>query len=228
MITYIPVAGTSGWADDSAKLAQYGRNEVRWWQDSYLYYFLKAEGFNVPNVKDPYIWTTDLGGTSFWRRWAIWKGKISLTRDHRDWIAGGAALRWYIKGHNLDDSDVNIIAHSHGLQVVAYASEQGLKINHLISVGSPVRRDMEEVYKRMNVRRWLHIFDGNNDRIQWAGQLGDGFLSRRLKNSYANFNHPLPNIEHSRVLSDPDAFHYWKDMFWLDFLRTGWDERIFE
>lgn len=226
---YLPIAGTNGWSDDSSHLEQYGRNEIRWWQDSYFYYFMHNEGFDVPNIKDPFIWTTDLGGTSFWRRWPIWRGKVSLTRDHRDWIAGGAALRWYLQLNSLAFSDINIIAHSHGLQVVAYACDQGLRVNHLITVGSPIRKDMRHHYQMMRdgcVRRWLHIYDGNNDRIQWAGQIGDGSFTGRLNNKFARFNHPLKNIEHSRVLSDPEAFHFWKDMFWIDFLKNGWDDRL--
>lgn len=224
---YIPVAGTNGWSDDSEILDDYGRNEVRWWQTSYFYYFMKKNGFDVPNSKDPYVWTTDLQGVSFWRRWSVFNGKINKIRDHRDWIAGGAALRWYIKSYGLEDTEVSLIAHSHGLQVVAYACDQGIRVKNLISVGSPIRRDMEHLYKciRNSTIRWLHISDGNNDRIQLAGQFGDGILSRRTFNKFANFNNPLPNISHTRILSDPNAFHYWVDLQWLEFLRTGWRER---
>lgn len=226
-ILYIPVAGTNGWSDDSNELDSYGQRNIRWWQDSMFYFFMKEHGFDVPNRRDPFVWTTDLGGVQFWRRFPIFKGKINQIRDHRDWIAGAAALRWYCKAHVPLEVPVSIIAHSHGLQVVAYACDQGLVVDNLITVGSPIRDDMKHLYKciRDSEIRWLHISDGNNDRIQLAGQFGDGIFTRRRHNIYANFNNPLLNISHSRILSDPDAFHYWTDLGWLNFLRTGWKER---
>lgn len=222
-IFYIPVAGTRGWSDDSSSLEQYGVNELRWWQDnSFFHRFMQRHGFDLPCPLDPFVWSTDLNGAAFWRRWSILKGLVSRSKDHRDWIAGGAALRWYISYCKV--SGVNIIAHSHGLQVAAYAAEQGLLIDKLVSVGSPIRKDMEPIYEgaRHNIKKWLHIQDGNNDRIQLAGLFGDGAFSMRRAAKFADHFDTLPNISHSRIVSDPNAFHYWQDLSWLEFLKTGW------
>lgn len=220
---YIPVAGTNAWSDDSVYLEEIGKEHIRWWQEpSKFYDFMRENGFEQPKPYDPFIWTTNLDGTSFWRRWWIFKGAMFRIQDHRDWIAGAGALRWYVNA--CCKGPVNLIVHSHGLQVAAYACEQGLVVDKLITIGSPVRHDMMRVYyeARKNIRRWLAITDGNNDRWQLLGQIGDGrfsWFTRQNLRHLADLNQGIPNIQHSRILSDPDAFHYWHDYRWLDFLR---------
>lgn len=224
MSSYIPIAGTFAWADDT--LEKVGP-ERRWWQyNSNFDHYMGECLFTNDNTHDPFTWSTDLNGIQFWRRWPILQKWFKKDKDHRDWMAAGSALTWYVEAKKIDLKDRNIIAHSHAYQVIAYAcAYHGLKINNLITVSSPIRRDMEPVYTlaKFNINRHLHIYDGGtfSDRVQVYGEFGDGGFFPLRYSSHADFNDPIGNVQHSKVLSNPDDFHYWSDRGWLDFLKTG-------
>lgn len=166
---------------------------------------------------EPFIWSSDLDGLA-----ALDEG------HHTDWIAGGYALRDHLQPIAAPDAvplpHRNIIAHSHGLQVVAYAlARAGLRINTLVTVGSPIRADMEAAYKRMraNVNYWLHLYSDETDHMQWFGELGDGHIGIQRTTPYADSNQFTAGVGHSDILFVPKDFHLWKDSGWLDTLRKG-------
>jgi hypothetical protein len=167
-------------------------------------------------------WTTDVNGSHFWQRWF---GRLG---DHRDWIVGGRNLAvWMLSPYDeypayVELIDRNIIAHSHALQVVLYACASGLKINKLVSVAGPVRADMQAVAEkaRPNIGQWVHVHSDRSDRTQWFGEIGDGVLRIARQHPLANQNVPLPMVGHSKILTDPTAFHWWEDAGLVSFLRT--------
>ena len=170
----------------------------------------------------PFAWTTDAAGWQFWRRWGIG----NKTADHRDWAAGGLALyAWIVPPlapeRRIPPAETRVICHSHGLQVVLYACMHGLQIDTLISIGSPVRQDMDLVTMaaRLNIRRWLHVCSDRSDRMQWLGTLGDGALGIIRQHPLADVNHPLPSAGHSGVLHDPAWFGPWAE--WVDWMRRA-------
>lgn len=141
---------------------------------------------------------------------------------HRDWIAGGYALSYFLQLVPYEDR--NIICHSHGLQVVLYMlARTQLPIRRLISVCSPVRRDMREtaIAAVPYLNRWRHIASSQGDPWQRLGELFDGHLGwgdRKWPQAQENLS--IPGIGHSKLLNDPTFIDLWQTDGMLDFLRA--------
>lgn len=203
------VAGTNSWADD-------GR--VDWYCPGHPFgQFLHAQGitpsydWNRSGAK-PFVWSTDLGGVPF------------LTRRHNaDWSAGGAALAYFLMARSQRPGEQTaLIVHSHGLQVAAFAAaEHDLKIGTLISMGSPIRRDLAPQYAKLraNTQYWLHVHSDRTDRWQWFGELFDGHLGIVRECPLADRNDFVARVGHSELLRDPAQYHYWLEHQWLDQLK---------
>ena len=203
------VAGTWAWRDD---------NTVGWYCPGHPFgQFLAAQG--VPVCYDgarPFEWSTGLGG-------------VPLFGGATEWPAGGAALSYFVD--QCGCQPVNAIAHSHGLQVAAYAAaEHGTRFNTLISVGSPLRKDMAARYAvlRKNTRYWLHIHSDGSDRWQWFGELCDGNWRAWLPGGHsrivrttplADANDFVPKVGHSDLLYTPSTYHFWTERGWLGHLK---------
>ncbi len=173
----------------------------------------------------PFVWTTDLNGIHFWRRWKIWGKKDPTYRDHRDWVAAAENLIRYcdsVRGA-IPYEDRNFIVHSHGFQVWAYASALGLRTRRVISIAPPFRRDMEDTIRlaRRNTERWCLVIDPNNDRVADLGSFGDGVIRRSrvfdVEGGRPDVIVRIPEIEHSRILNEKRSL--WKENGLADFLR---------
>lgn len=144
---------------------------------------------------------------------------------HRDWIAGGYALAYFLRG--LDYADRNIIAHSHGLNPVLYACvREQVEIRRLVSVCSPVREDMRRqaggAAKRIG--RWRHIASQDGDLMQKLGELFDGNWGWNERNwvipGAANVDNVIiPKIGHSKLFT-PTFLDLWQTDGLLAFLRA--------
>lgn len=197
------VAGTNSWMDD-------GRCD--WYCPGHPFaLFLESHGcapmFNGPR---PFVWTTDLAGIPFFT-------------NRKEWSAGGAALAYFVMAMNrAPKAETAVIAHSHGLQVAAYAAaEYDLKIHTLVTVGSPIRKDMAKQYKalRLNTRYWLHVHSDCSDRWQWLGEMFDGHFGIVRDCVLADRNAYVRGVGHSELLRDPVQYHYWLKAGWLDQLK---------
>lgn len=159
---------------------------------------------------EPFVWSTDIAG-------------IPLLTSHRVWQTGAAALAYFIRSEQrLRSWDTALIVHSHGLQVAAYAAlDRGLKVQTLVSVGSPLRADMSEGYDalRRNTKYWLHLHSDKSDRWQWYGALFDGHFGIVRQTPLADRNDGVPGVGHSNLLRDPATYHHWVERGWLDRLR---------
>lgn len=199
----------------------WGHREGRqWWEaPSPFSLFLEAQHISCIGGLRPFIWNTELDGIGWlWRRPA---------KKHLNWESAGLNLYSYLVpplSAQYDDYvpivDRNLIGHSHALQVIAYACAAGLKINKLITIGSPIRHDMADVYKsaRPNIASWMHVHSDGSDRIQWFGELFDGHLGIVRQAPLADVNVMVDNVSHSKLLNDPDAFRLWRTKGLLDFL----------
>lgn len=158
-----------------------------------------------------------------------WTGNVSgvpnpLSRGHhRDWIAGGYALAYFLD--RLDYNDRNVICHSHGLATVFYAIvRQQVSIRRLISVCSPVRRDMQTQASGavQRIGRWRAVSSSDWDFWQWAGEVGDGHwqLTRARAWTQAHENTPIAGIGHSKLLNDPAFLDLWRTDGMFAFLRA--------
>jgi len=203
MIRYIAVAGTYG-----------ARREHDWdAPDSNFNAFLKGQDI-MPLIVSPlkrYAWSTMLDG---------------LDQTNDTWDAAGRALAHYIVPPLLDQSlikpeDTYLIAHSHGGNVVAYAcGKYDLKVNGLITVGTPIRGEMQEMYEAAapNITRHLHLHAGWKDYWQALGALFDHRFGIHRKHPCAEKNAKMPK-GHGNILREPELFHYWTDNGWLDYFK---------
>jgi len=206
MALFLPIAGTHGWHGETSPSDWYH-------PQSPFVLFLAAHDLQHLCPERPFVWSTDLDGAPF------------SGSDHTDWKAAGWALYDYLVPATVHCATVlhdrNVIAHSHGLQAVLYASANGLTINTLVSVSSPVRKDMMEVARkaRPNIGYWLHLHSDNSDRVQWFGEIGDGAFGIVREHPLADRNDAVPSVGHSDILFKPEDFHYWVDRKWVDALK---------
>ncbi len=202
MIQYITIAGT------------HGIRRVLDWDspESNLSHFLLQHDCKqlVTSPLKRYMWSTSADGID----------------DHNDvWDASGRALAHYIAPPLADNplvapKDTFLIAHSHGGNVVAYAcGKYGLKINGLITVGMPIRGDLDDVYKAAagNIERHLHLYAGWRDYWQNLGAMFDGRFGIHRKHPYAGKNGKVSGGDHGSILRDVKFFHMWLDNGWLDY-----------
>lgn len=199
----ILVAGTGSWKHDGA---------TDWYCPSSNFgRFLEAH--DAPPIYDgnqPFIWSTDLAGVPWFT-------------NVKDWAAGGAALFYFVAvQQQIPGFKTAIIAHSHALQVAAFAAaDHNLKIDTLVTVGSPIRADLAKQYGALkaNTRYWLHIHSDESDRWQWLGELFDRInpFAWRVQREcpLADRNDSVPKVGHSALLRDPLQYHYWIERGWL-------------
>lgn len=194
--------------------------EGQWWEcKSAFCAFLELAGVATIGGARPFIWSTEVDGLGWLQR--------RKAKRHLIWESAGDNLFAYLKPPMslYDDyvpiADRNLIGHSHALQVIAYACAAGLKINRLITLGSPIRKDMADIYRqaRPNIGHWLHVHSDGSDKIQWFGELLDGHLGIVREAPLADRNVLIAKVSHSKLLNDPASFPYWQSAGLLDFLK---------
>lgn len=234
----LPIMGTHAW----------GRSDptAEWWYAgsqmppvvapaSPFCQFLRGEGCEILGADCPFVWDTDLDGIGWLKR--------RPHKKHINWESWGHALGFYLwprlRGYYqtyVPVEERNIIAHSHAMQVVAYCcATAGVEVNRLLTIGSPVREDMYEVYARARpfIREWMHVHSDGSDRTQWFGTLFDGHLGvvRALpaqvtltSGTVVDLNVRNVRIDavgHSKLLNDPACFPLWHQHGLLDFLQRS-------
>lgn len=175
--------------------------------------FLEAQGVQVLSKDRPFVWESAVD---------VFKGKTQT------WEAAGAHLYDYLVpplgGPDRDNyvpiPQRNIIAHSHGLQVVLEACRGGLRINNLVSVCSPVRDDylaLAQTLKQTKaIQGWLHLTGSSwKDRMIWMGGLFDGHWGIRRTHPSADQNDGNGKADHGSFVRDPAFFPDWVDRGWL-------------
>lgn len=154
----------------------------------------------------------------------LWSGKVgglpTFTPDDPDDVLDDAGrLEWaneaqhavYYCAAYRPGQEVSIIAHSHGGAVALLAIAYGkLKVRHLITVSTPVRRDM--CVARMLVQQrisgtWLALHgDFWKDWMIKAGELFDGHFGWSMNFPEAHANRHVIGHGHSTMLADPRVF----------------------
>lgn len=141
---------------------------------------------------------------------------------HRDWIAGGAALGYFLRALPLDDR--NLICHSHAVNVALYELAQAkVPIRNLLTICSPVRDDMQATADAAVphiLGRWRHVASTDWDLWQRLGELADGGWHWRQVRRWkqANENTLIPHIGHSKLLNKPALFPLWDSERLIDAL----------
>lgn len=216
---YIPIGGTRAWNDRGAP-------KRRWWQrDSEFCKMMAGLNCIMVDPDQPFVWTTDLNGVQFWKRWKIWGKTTDTFSDHRDWVCGGENFLRYcdsVRGP-IPYEARNIITHSHGFQVWAYASAMGLRTRKLVSIAPPYRHDMEGTIRlaRPNVEYWVLIIDPSADSVADLGAFGDGIIRHdrtfRADGCRPDLTIRIPAIGHSGVLGDGTTL--WNEGGLAEYLR---------
>lgn len=187
MITVTAVQGTWAWAST-------------WWKDgSPFWCYMQAHGIAPARIGGlPFRWSTDLADS-----WKFWQKRRS------DWEAGGDALAYYLDA--LPERERVVLAHSHGGQVALHCAALGMKIDRLVTLATPARKDMAEVIAkaRPNIREWWHVCDASQDSTAWWGGFGDGHVGNSRHFPQANENVLIPGIGHSKLLNEEDLFWWW-------------------
>jgi pimeloyl-ACP methyl ester carboxylesterase len=201
---YLAISGT--WAYDT----ELGADE--WWnpQSAWCRY-LAQHGMTYLEPDEPYCWDGHIDGI---------RGKKVV------WTAAASQLAYRLRRVPLEDR--NLVAHSHGGQV-ALLTAAVLPINRLVTVATPVRKDMRDTALHAQIRGgWRHLYSvGWSDYMQLLGSLFDGAWSlerRFLVPTCQNVGIP-GGVGHSRLLNDPALFDWWVKSGTLAFLAGPWAER---
>lgn len=210
------IAGTHSW-DGDGRVDWYapGSPFVRFLIGNGVYPIFGEDVSDYAGVRlRPYTWSTRLGGVGFG------------DGDLAGWRAAGVNLFHYLvpplcPEKRVRPVDTNLIVHSHGLQPALFACAEGLKVNTLISVGSPVRKDTEAIARaaRKNITRWLHLHSDSSDWWQVFGGFFDGKLGIVRAQPHADDNQKVPKVGHSELLRNPDHFPMWEQRGWLTWLQ---------
>ena len=186
---YTAIPGT--WAFD-------GRTtNGKWWMASSRFAEAMRKRDLAPVFDDPFVWSTDVNGVGI----AAWFGGTS---SYNDWEAGAQALAYYLR--DVPYTSRNIIAHSHGGQIALMAARNGVMIRNLLTIATPVRKDMQDTYDkaRPNIGRWTHVHSDWSDWMQILGGVFDGSLGMRRKMPLADYNIQLPKVGHSSIIEQPE------------------------
>lgn len=195
---FVAIAGTWGQRDPEAAIDPWRD----WWHpQSHWASDMRTLGW-LPLRPDPFRWSTDLDG--------VWWERL-LGRNESDWMAAAYALAWYCEGRPLPV----LIAHSHGGQVALLAIAKAyLRVRGLITVCTPVRRDVLDQCAGRWPRPWVHVYGDWADRWQWLGEIGDGAFGivRRM---------PVDGVVnvalgrghgHSGLLTTPEGLRRWPEV----------------
>jgi RHS repeat-associated protein len=116
------------------------------------------------------------------------------------------SLRTLIVNHKFAPGEkLNIVAHSHGGNVVGQATQEGLahKIDTLVTLGTPVRSD----YKPNESQIGLHLnVYSNNDQVQQEGQTPFAPASRTMWAPARNLDASSQANGHSELWEKPGTW----------------------
>jgi len=175
----------------------WGLNGGGWWLPG-SDFCEEGRGQGVTFTPYPFIWSTAIDGVL---------GKNS------EWTDAAGCLIAFVVLHKLHESPINIIAHSHGFSPVVYAATMGLHIDTLISVASPIRKEIVELLPiaTKSIKTWRHIRGGRRDLMQILGELFDGRLGLYRDMPYAGNVRELSET-HSGLLNP----RLWTARRWWD------------
>ena len=176
-------------------------------QGSMFRLLLASERIRVPEC---FEWSGDVSGVP----------SLTANGRHSDWRAGAASLTYFLRGFPYEQR--NVLCHSHGGQLAAYAAaEKDCWIRRLLTISTPVRSDMLPVWvqAKPNIGHWTHVASKRGDWMLRLGEMFDGGWGWRRTMPSADCNILIPRIGHSGLLTDRDHFHHWPSL--LSTIKQG-------
>jgi hypothetical protein len=127
------------------------------------------------------------------------------------WLDAGEKLRWYLTLAGLERPAV--LSHSHGLQVVTFATWRGAQFATAVSISGPIRRDMLRARRHAAgcIGHWVQFADPQQDRTIHEGEWFDGDLDQPYALPEGE-TIETPGLGHSGFFTTP---HYWAQAFSL-------------
>lgn len=186
----------------------WGRNDL--WYRSLSPFVLGARsaGLSLVHNTEPFLWSGRVGGM-----FGITPDDPSDLLDDRgrlEWANEARHAVYYCAAHR-PNQEVSIIAHSHAGQLALLAITYGqLKVRHLITVSTPVRKDMR--FARMRTRelisgKWIALHgDFWKDRMIKLGELFDGSIGWTMEFPEAHENRHITGHGHSTMITDSHVF----------------------
>lgn len=151
------------------------------------------------------------------RKFRLWStalaGRWHCGANQWAWSYGGDVLRDYLT-REVKYANRNIIAHSHGGQIVPYAlAGAGLQIRRLVTVGTPIRPDMLEVWQAaaQNIGCHLHLYGtgwGSRMRVFGSAAFGVSFTrkhptadaSMAVAGGHSGILHAAPYLDQTSLI----------------------------
>lgn len=197
------------WAYDGEAAGEY------YYPGSELDKYFQQNDLQIATVEgEIFVWATALTGANPFRYFGF-KDK------HVAWKAAAKNLKFFLK--DVPYEDRNLILHSHGGQVGAYALADGLKVRSMVTLMTPVRKDMYDVYEAAagNSSWWCHVHSGWSDWTQLFGSLFDGHIGihREMPPFTADKNIHVPKVGHSKLLRSPAHYPLWEQYDLFSHLR---------
>jgi hypothetical protein len=196
-------------------MGTWGLSQSWWRPSSPLAQAFGAKG--IPTFTEPFKWSGELGGIV---GYPSDPEEEFNDRQLTPWMVAGHALRWYCRAQGWGERAVHAVAHSHGLQVLAFAAAFGQHFATAISVSGPIRHDMRPVRlkARPMIDRWLHLYDPEDLTII-EGEFLDGHIGPVYELPEADLNLRIAGFGHSGILEAPTA---WTERHLFDyFLSVG-------
>lgn len=155
---YLPIGGTWG-----------RKNQNDWYKaGSWFENMMNSHGHQRVGRKLRF-WSHGLSGT------------FGCGNDRLVWEFGGEVLNSWSIEHGPSPSQLIIIAHSHGGQVAAFALAGGVECHTLITIDTPIRDDMTEVWEA-----------GVENRVEHNHLFGTGWASRMRIFGQRRFGRRMP------------------------------------
>ncbi len=130
-----------------------------------------------------------------------WSGQLGSGLSRRPWQLAAMHLRWYLAAYGVPRP--NVLSHSHGVQVLAYAAfAEGLSFGRIVDVEGPVVSSIAPAYAALRVacEAWTHTYN-HGDSVILEGE--EPTWLPVLENPHATVNMPIDDrYQHSGLFED--------------------------
>jgi hypothetical protein len=180
------------------------KRPIDWWRRGSMYHDVMRQLGWTHLLADETFWRTDLQGSplSWFTSWMS---------PRAPWTFGGEQFAHHLEAHISDPSQLVVVSHSHGGNVVANGlAIYGKPVGAWVSVAMPIRKGVPYDKAREHVGYWLNLHGDWRDRTQWLGTLGDRAFGIKRKIELADRNEGVSGAGHSSIVEDIKVLPRWQ------------------